>query len=346
MIAPVALMSFAFAALRRTAPFVLVGLASIAIASTWSASARADVEGASDHPALSRYPDSVIEWYEVENYRPFRVPVGPVTGYRAIGEWEDVEGRVTRVFYSLKGSERTHTEVWKNFKDALAAAGFDIIAEGVFPERNVKGDVGGRNWLGVYYIENAWTGGAGTVAKMVSGTSTSGGTGAVFGKKVRAEDTIYVLVTLEQHSAEEVAILVDVVETAEAETGLVTADADAMGADIEEFGRTVLDGLFFEFDKAVLTPESKPALDEIAKLLNGTDKSFYVVGHTDAKGTFAYNMKLSADRAEAVRAALVQDYDIDPARLQSAGVGPLSPVFANTTDGGREKNRRVELVEK
>jgi len=319
----------------------------VVLACVWlgAAPAWADVEGAADHPALSRYPGSVIEWYLVENYRPYRVPVGPVTGYKAIDDWEDAAGRVTRIFYSLKGPDRTHTEVWANFKEALGAAGFDIIAEGLYPERNVGKDIGGGSWLGVYYGENAWSD-TGAVGKLTSGTSTAGGTGAVFGKKERAEDTIYVLVSLEQHSAEEVAILVDVVETAKAETGLVTADAEAMGEDIAEFGRTVLDGLFFEFDKAVLMPTSKPALEEIAKLLASTDKAFYVVGHTDAKGTFAYNMKLSADRAQAVRAAFVQDFGVDPARLEAAGVGPLSPVFANTTDGGREKNRRVELVEK
>ena len=305
-----------------------------------------DADNCNDHDAISRYPDSVLEWCKTDNYLPYRIPVGPVTGYRAIGEWIETEGRVTRNFYSLKGGERTHPEVWKNYRDALAAAGFEIIAEGMLPERNVKGTIGGGSWLGVYYVENPW-GAAGPVNKLVSGTSTSGGTGAVFGMKERADDTIYVLVSLEQHSSNEVATLITVVETKAAETGLVVANAEAMGQDIEELGRTVLDGLQFEHDKATLMAESKPALDEIAKLLQAlNDKQFYVVGHTDSTGTHAYNMKLSADRAQAVRAALVQDYGIEPDRLEAAGVGPLAPVFTNSSDGGREKNRRVELVER
>ncbi|MEL6950572.1 MAG: OmpA family protein [Pseudomonadota bacterium] len=303
-----------------------------------------DADGCTDHGALSRYPNTVLEWCQTDNYLPYRVPVGPVTGYQAIGEWIDVEGRVTRNFYSLKGGERTHAEVWKNFSDALAEAGFEIIAEGLFPERNVKGGIGGAGWLGVYYTTNPWRG-FGAVGKLVSGTSSSGGTGAVFGRKERADDTIYALVTLEQHSSNEVAALITIVETKPAETGLVVANAEAMGRDIEELGRTVLYGLQFAYDDAALLPESKPALDEIAGFLAARpDTRFYVVGHTDAKGTHAYNMKLSADRALSVRAALVQDYGIAPDRLEAAGVGPLVPVFTNATDGGRAKNRRVELV--
>ncbi|KAA3633583.1 MAG: OmpA family protein [Proteobacteria bacterium] len=305
-----------------------------------------DAEGCEDHGAITRYPGSELQWCKTDNYLPYKVPVGPVTGYRAIGEWVETEGRVTRNFYSLTGGERTHPEIWKNYRDALVDAGFEILAEGMFPERNVKGNIGGGSWLGVYYGNNPW-GEAGPVNKLVTGTSSSGGTGAVFGKKERAEDTIYVLVALEQHSSNEVATLITVVETAAAETGLVTANAEAMGKDIEELGRTVLDGLFFDHDKATLKAESRPALDEIAKLLETLgEKSFYVVGHTDATGTYAYNMKLSADRAATVRSALIKDYGVDSSRLESAGVGPLTPVFSNVSDGGRKKNRRVELVER
>jgi len=304
-----------------------------------------DAANCSDHPALERYPDSVLQWCKTDNYLPYKIPVGPVTGYRTIGEWVETEGRVTRNFYSLSG-ERTHPEVWKNYKDALAAAGFTIIAEGMLPERNVKGTVGGGTWLGIYYTSNPW-GSQGQVNKLVKGTSSSGGTGVVFGMKERADDTLYVLVSLEQHSAQEVAALITVIETKAAETGRVTANAEAIGKDIQELGRTVLDGLYFEHDKAALMPESTPALAEIAKFLTATgEQVFYVVGHTDATGEYSYNVKLSRDRAMAVREALIENHGITPARLQAEGVGPLVPVFTNKSDGGRSKNRRVELVER
>lgn len=323
---------------------VLGAVAALASGAMMVPAAAQDAEGCADHGALERYPGATLEWCKTDNFLPYKIPVGPVTGYRTIDDWIETEGRVTRNFYSLKG-ERTHSEVWKNYKDALVAAGFEIIAEGMNPARNVKGGVGEGTWLGLYYNANPF--GAGAVGKLVSGTATSGGTGAVFGKKERADDTLYVLVSLEQHSSSEVATLIAVVETKAAQTGLVTANAEAMGKDIEELGRTVLDGLFFEHDKATLKPESAPALAEIARLLGAMDgKSFYVVGHTDATGAFAYNRKLSADRAQAVRDALLRDHAIAADRLEAHGVGPLVPVFSNASDGGRAKNRRVELVEK
>jgi OOP family OmpA-OmpF porin len=144
-----------------------------------------------------------------------------------------------------------------------------------------------------------------------------------------------------------VATLIAVVETKKAETGMVVANAEEMGTDIDELGGTVLDGLQFEHDSATLMAESKPALDEIAKLLKSLDgKGFYVVGHTDSSGTHAYNMKLSADRATAVRAALVKDYGVASKCLEAARIGPLTPVFTNSSQGGRARNRRVELVER
>ena len=305
-----------------------------------------DAQGCVDHGVVTRYPNAILSWCKTDNYLPFRIPVGPVTGYRTIGDWLEVEGRVTRNFYSLPGGERTHPEVWKNYRDALTSEGFEIIAEGLIVESNVKGDVGGGTWLGVYYVENPW-GESGPVNKLVSGTATAGGTGAVFARKRRAEDVIYVLVSLEQHSSDEVAALVTVVETKPVQSGLVSADADAMGKDILDTGRTVLHGLFFEHDKAILADKSNNTLGEIAKLLEiMPDKRFYIVGHTDATGEFAYNQQLSARRAEAVRAALIKQHGIASERLQAEGVGPLSPVLSNSGETGRQQNRRVELVER
>lgn len=126
---------------------------------------------------------------------------------------------------------------------------------------------------------------------------------------------------------------------------VVTADAASLASAIGNTGRVALYGIYFDFDKADLKPESKPALDEIAKLLTQDPQlKLYVVGHTDNAGEIGYNMNLSQARAAAVVKALVSGYAIDAGRLKPYGVGPLSPVASNTSEEGRAKNRRVELV--
>jgi outer membrane protein OmpA-like peptidoglycan-associated protein len=324
-------------------PFILGATALIALAPNLASAD--DLEGCEEHPAVSRYPGTDIVWCETENYRQYKVPMGPVTGYRTIGDMKDVEGRLVRTAYKYEGTDRTQAEVWKNYSDALKEGGFEVIAEGMLPQSNVKNEVGGGTWIGVYLGANKWVEG-GAVNAFLAGTSSSGGTGAIVATKERADDTIYAVVLTENHSEDEVFVLVDILETKAAETGLVTADSEAMGRDIEELGRTVIDGLMFDHDKATLKPESGPALVEAAKLLaTMADRNFYVVGHTDSTGTFAYNQKLSSDRAAEVRRVLVEEHGVASERLQSHGVGPLSPVFTNSAEGGRSKNRRVELVE-
>jgi len=88
-------------------------------------------------------------------------------------------------------------------------------------------------------------------------------------------------------------------------------------------------------------------LGEIATLLN-TDASLTleIQGHTDNVGAPAANLKLSQDRALAVKDYVVTKGGIAAARLTTAGFGDTKPVAPNTTDEGRAQNRRVELVKK
>ena len=111
--------------------------------------------------------------------------------------------------------------------------------------------------------------------------------------------------------------------------------------------KDTLYGIFFDFDKAEIKPDSKPALDEIAKLLrDNPSMQLYVVGHTDMQGDLSYNKSLSEKRAIAVVNELVKMYGIAASRVMASGMGPLAPVSTNHTEAGRKLNRRVELVEK
>ncbi len=126
----------------------------------------------------------------------------------------------------------------------------------------------------------------------------------------------------------------------------VVADATSLMKDIQATGHASIYGIYFDFDKADIKPESEPAIKEIAKLLQGNKGlKLYVVGHTDNVGNFDYNMKLSKARADAVVKELVTKYKISPDRLKAYGLGCLAPLASNKTDEGRAKNRRVELVE-
>ena len=126
----------------------------------------------------------------------------------------------------------------------------------------------------------------------------------------------------------------------------VTIDAKAMASGLGESGRVAIYGILFDTGKAELTPESGPALIEIAKLLKGNaGLKVYIVGHTDMVADVATNVRLSQARAQAVVNALVSQHGIAGSRLIPYGAGPYSPVASNKTEEGRAKNRRVELVE-
>jgi outer membrane protein OmpA-like peptidoglycan-associated protein len=127
----------------------------------------------------------------------------------------------------------------------------------------------------------------------------------------------------------------------------VVADAAALLADLDRVGHTVLHGILFDTDKAVVKQESEAALTEIAKLLReNPEMTAFIVGHTDMTGSFEHNMDLSNRRAAAVVEALVANHGISSDRLTPRGVGPLAPIGSNETEAGRALNRRVELVKR
>lgn len=125
----------------------------------------------------------------------------------------------------------------------------------------------------------------------------------------------------------------------------ITANAEAMGNDINNTGHVAVYGIYFDSGKSEIKAESDTAIAQISKMLKGNvSLKLYVVGHTDNVGTIDANMKLSKDRAEAVVNSLTGKYGIAADRLKSYGVASLSPVGPNNTEEGKAKNRRVELV--
>jgi OOP family OmpA-OmpF porin len=105
--------------------------------------------------------------------------------------------------------------------------------------------------------------------------------------------------------------------------------------------------LFDEWSFKLTRPEAVRQLKEIGEALSSQelkDSSFVVEGHTDPRGGEDRNMKLSSDRAEAVKKYLIENFKVDTSRVQTQGLGYSRPRFPNDSEVNMLKNRRVELL--
>jgi OOP family OmpA-OmpF porin len=150
---------------------------------------------------------------------------------------------------------------------------------------------------------------------------------------------------------------VDVINSGEAysltivEEGTMKQDVEFTAGDLAEAlktkGSIVVHNILFDTGKATIKPESAGTLGIIADALKSEEAlKIEIQGHTDNVGAPAANLKLSQDRAAAVKAYLVQTGGIAAGRLTTAGLGDTKPIGDNKTDEGRAQNRRVELVKK
>ena len=118
----------------------------------------------------------------------------------------------------------------------------------------------------------------------------------------------------------------------------------AMLQTLKTIGKLDLYGIHFAFDKATIRKETRGLISDIAKTLKVNPRwTLEIRGHTDSIGGAKYNAKLSKQRANSVKARLVQRYGIKASRLTTSGVGAHEPKATNGTLQGRAINRRVEL---
>ncbi|GGH06075.1 OmpA family protein [Mucilaginibacter phyllosphaerae] len=114
----------------------------------------------------------------------------------------------------------------------------------------------------------------------------------------------------------------------------------------EEDRRVVKDAisnLEFDLGKATIREKSFASLDRVARLLVDKNFSLKLAGHTDNTGSKDLNMRLSKDRAEAIKTYLV-DKGANASRIEATGYGQLQPIATNKTAAGRQQNRRVEFT--
>lgn len=328
---------------------------------------KADLKGAQDSPVLKRYEGSFIVDYTAKAFDEAVFPLSELKRTEKVDSQnnqiyapekkQSLEGRVTRLVY-VAPAGRSTLEVLRNYQDEIAGKGGEILYTCKVDECGgdvTRGNSAGGNTTGllnVIYPKDelkapAFSNGACAVDSSraeqrytVGKFPSDGGDAYVAVLTYTVSDTLYCKALNERAVA-----IVTLVEPKARERKMVLVEADQMSAEIGKSGRIALYGIYFDTDKAELKPESDATLDEIGKLLKADPAlRLYVVGHTDNVGLFAHNMKLSEARAASVVAALVAKEGISKARLQPAGVGPVSPVVSNDDDAGKAKNRRVELV--
>jgi len=110
-------------------------------------------------------------------------------------------------------------------------------------------------------------------------------------------------------------------------------------------GKFVTSGIHFDVNSDQIKPESYGVIKEIANVLKENEAvKIKIVGHTDSDGDEAKNMELSKKRAESVKNALINDFQIGASRIQTDGKGESTPVSKNDTSEGKAQNRRVEFI--
>jgi outer membrane protein OmpA-like peptidoglycan-associated protein len=129
------------------------------------------------------------------------------------------------------------------------------------------------------------------------------------------------------------------------ETARVQAELDALKATPTPRGLVLtLGDVLFDTGRAELKSGAGRKLDQLAQfLVEHPDRRVQIDGFTDSVGTDSYNEDLSQRRADSVKAALI-NRGVDPSRIGTEGYGKAYPVATNNDSGGRQLNRRVEVV--
>lgn len=121
-------------------------------------------------------------------------------------------------------------------------------------------------------------------------------------------------------------------------------DAEGCPIPVEEIARIEL-LVNFDFDRSEVRAEYFSEIEQVASFMRQyPDVVVELEGHTDSVGTVEYNEGLSLRRASAVRAVMIDRFNVQGGRITTSGFGESQPVASNSTDAGRAQNRRVITV--
>ena len=296
-----------------------------------------DKEGA-DHPLLSRYPGAYIRSYLQSEYDRAGVMTGPMIRNEQRKQTvpvTNVEGKVTNIEYRLDGTQTSLLQIYKNYERALqrlkANVSFGCFGKDCHPEAS-----SGRA------LSNEMN----RIDTILKGVRADGGQEAAVITANTKTATLMVVIGVDNVN-ERRTIALSIVEQNQLDADkLVIGSVDEIHEGIVSTGKIVLDGIYFDHNEATIKAESTPVLTLLAEYLAAhSDNHYFVVGHTDATGSYEYNLALSTRRAAAVKTALVDQYSMKPEQLSTVGVGPVAPAASNRNEEGLALNRRVELVE-
>jgi len=306
-----------------------------------STSMAADIPGAHDHPLITRFAGSSIIAYQQLPYDKAVLPLGPVKAGTAdqFTASDVIEGRITRIAYEAP-SGKTVLEVYRNFAQALAKAGFKTRFECAEQACGNGADFSDRviqPLLEPMHARNAMSNALYAVG---------GNMHQLTARLDRPEGRVDVsLLVAQADENRPTGILLQIVEAQAMATGQVNVDAKAMSKGLSQQGHIALYGIHFATDSADLTTDSDTTLGQMAQLLK-TEPSLkvFIVGHTDDTGDLNHNLMLSQKRAESVAKALTTRFGVAAQRVAAKGVASYAPVASNRDEAGRAQNRRVELV--
>jgi len=299
-----------------------------------------DIENSKDYTLISRFEGSIIEFYKETKWGAYKLPIND-KGAIDFKNPQTLEGKVIRIQYTTSKDNNCEF-VLQNYNAAFKKAGFTIL---ISAGKEVLDASAWPYPFGfLYYGKGDWNDGMNN-DKYGIGISSGGSKDhafiAVHGK--REWKDIYIIIYTQV--CENFTLLTqDVIEVEAVETGMVTAENIAKG--IQTDGHIAVYDILFETGKSDIKPESDATIKNVAEYMNANPtKKFYIVGHTDNVGDFAANMTLSENRAKAVLNDLITKYAVKAEQLKAYGVSSLAPIGTNTTEEGKAKNRRVDIVE-
>ncbi len=309
-----------------------------------------DIQGGKDPAGIKRVEGSVLVLSDTRAFDEFTAALSKVEFDYAAQDfkpWQKLklEGSHSYGFYRMP-KDVTTLETLRSYQEELTEQGYEVLFQGSGEEL----DNGyGRFVSQVYgktvdnalmeYIMPAAADYRYIAMKKANSDGSTALFSALFTKVSEGWNSKYAKVG-------DVVARIDTLHTKPLTKRLVLVKAEEIASEISTNGRIALYGIQFDFNKADIKSESEEALTEMAKFI-GSDPAghFIVTGHTDSIGEFEFNQTLSEQRARSVIDALVARFQIKRERLRSFGASSASPLETNTTEEGRSKNRRVELVQ-